>query len=177
VDRFGEPGANKPVSLDREFLVAEEMLLVRNSGEIPEVAFHGSLYYLTADPEGPGLALSVDERGVLEEQVLERYREIIRRDLTPENRDRAIYRGLARAAVNWRRLAGFCHRTAREADRYRSEAGLALRELLTQEIAEVRSGRRRPSINCTAADLTVFAGELGLSIQELPLGWQELCSL
>jgi hypothetical protein len=163
------------MSLDRDFLVAEEVLLVRNSGEIPEVAFHGSLYYLTADPEGPGLALTGEECGVLEEQVLERYREIIRRDLTPENRDRGFYRGLVRAAVNWRRLAGFCRRAARASDCYRSETGLALKELLAQETSEVRSGRRRASINCTAADVAVFAGELGLSIEELPPGWQDLC--
>jgi hypothetical protein len=163
------------MSLDRKFLVSEEMVLVRNSGEIPEVALHGSLHYLTADPEGPELALTDEECGDLEEQVIERYREIIRRDLAPENRDQAIYRGLARAAVNWRRLAGFCRRTARDAEACRTETMVALKKFLTQEAAEVRSGRRRPAINCTAAELTAFAGELGLSIQELPPNWQDLC--
>jgi hypothetical protein len=163
------------VGFDREFFLSEEAVLVRNSGEIPEVALHGALYFLAADPEGPGLALTSEDREFLEEQALARYREIIRRDLTPENRDLAIYRGLARAAANWRRLANFCRKTARCLDRYRAETALALKDFMAREAEEVGSGRRRSSINCSVAELAVFAGELGLSDQELPLGWQGIC--
>jgi hypothetical protein len=163
------------VESDREFLLAEEMLLVRNSGEIPEVALHGSLYFLSEDPEGPGLELTEADRALLEEQVLARYREIICRDFTPENRDRSFYRGLARAAVNWRRLAEFCRNTARNAESYRAETAMALLEFLVRESAEVKEGHRCSSINCTAAFLTDFARELGLTPEELAPGWQELC--
>ena len=31
--------------------IEEEAFIVLHSGEIPEVAYHGSLYYLTEDPE------------------------------------------------------------------------------------------------------------------------------
>lgn len=165
----------EPVDCGREFLLSEEILLVRNSGEIPEVALHGSLYYLTLDPEGPGMNLTGADRALLEEQVEARYREIIQRDLTPENRDRPIYRGLTRAAANWRRLAGFCRKTARDASHHRRETANSLKEFLARELAEVRAGSRRSSVNCTAAFLADFAGELGLAVEEMEAGCKELC--
>ena len=46
------------ISDERTLLLEEELLLVRHSGEIPEVALHASVHYLTEDPEGPGLVLA-----------------------------------------------------------------------------------------------------------------------
>jgi hypothetical protein len=32
--------------------LADELLIVRHSGEIPEVALHGSIFFLTREPNG-----------------------------------------------------------------------------------------------------------------------------
>ena len=61
----------------KQTLIAEETFMVEHSGEIPEVAYHSSLYYLTEDPEGPALRLDVDDTLPLKLAVAERYRTII----------------------------------------------------------------------------------------------------
>jgi len=160
---------------DRDYHLDEERLIVRQSGEIPEVAFHGSLYYLTDDPEGPGLIVSSDERRELAEQALQRYREIILRDLCLENRGKSIYRGVERAAINWRRCRKFCARERLASGDLQAEVAAALRLFLHGESREVRAGTRRPSLNCSAAGLRSFAGELGLAPNELPPNWSDLC--
>lgn len=38
---------------DKEGYLFDEVLILQDSGEIPEIAYHTSLYYLTEDPEGP----------------------------------------------------------------------------------------------------------------------------
>jgi hypothetical protein len=155
--------------------LADELLIVRNSGEIPEVALHGSLYYLTQDPEGPGLELDHLEVRMLKNMVVERYREIIHRDLEPGNRDLSIYRGVARALANWRRLAGFCRKEGRPNEAYRLEVARALVAFLRNEVAEVRSCSRISAINCDCEGMLTFARELGLGPEELPEGWIGLC--
>lgn len=155
--------------------LADELLIVRHSGEIPEVALHGSLYYLTRDPDGPGLVLSEAEIMALKGMVAERYREIIGRDLAPANRDRPLYRGVARAAVNWRRLEKFCAREGLAAEAWRREIRAALLAFLQTETAEVAAKKRRPSINCPARELRAFAAAVGLSPTDLPPGWEKLC--
>ena len=59
---------------ERLLILEEELLLVRHSGEIPEVALHSSLYYLQDDEEGPQLRLTAEEQQLLEQActVLER---------------------------------------------------------------------------------------------------------
>ena len=47
------------MSSERNALMEEELLLVRHSGEIPEVALHASLHFLCDDEEGPRLILSI----------------------------------------------------------------------------------------------------------------------
>ncbi len=46
---------------DKTYYLEEELLLIENSGEIPEVAYHGSLYFLREDPDGPALNLSDED--------------------------------------------------------------------------------------------------------------------
>ncbi len=79
------------ISDERTLLLEEELLLVRHSGEIPEVALHASVHYLTEDPEGPGLVLADEELRPLQEAALARYREIILRDLDAGNRDLSLF--------------------------------------------------------------------------------------
>jgi hypothetical protein len=155
--------------------LTDELLIVRHSGEIPEVALHGSLYFLTRDPDGPALELAEAEIMALKRMVVERYREIIGRDLEPANRDRALYRGLARAAVNWRRLEKFCRREGLEAEDWRRETRVALLALVRREAAEVAAATRTSSINCPAEELRAFAQAVKLSPAALPPGWELLC--
>ncbi len=91
-------------------VVLEEAEIIRHSGEIPEVALWNSLFYLTAEEDGPKLELSSVELRHLKKAVVERYLMIIERDLTAENIGKSHYRGVKRAMVNWQRLKVFARR-------------------------------------------------------------------
>lgn len=161
---------------ERSALLEDEQLIIRNSGEIPEVAMHSSLYYLSCDPEGPGLKLSTDEVQGLALMVVERYRVIILRDLTPENRRERIYRGLARSAVNWQRLAKFCASRSLSLEKIRQEIAPSLIRFLEQELDEVTKQCLSSScINCSKKILITMAKSLGLDPEALPQGWEGLC--
>lgn len=163
---------------DKKNLLAEELLIVRNSGEIPEIAFHSALHYLTADPEGPGVTLTAAEIRQLESQVIARYREILLRDLDPANRDLRLYRGIKRAIFNWERLGKFRGRQRLACDaRLRQEIATALSAFLHNEALEVKEGVRPSSVNCTAAELENFCQQLGITPGQLPAAWRHLCLL
>lgn len=155
--------------------IDEEAFIVLHSGEIPEIALHGSLYYLTEDPDGPGLELGNDDILPLKQAVVERYRKIILRDLDPRNRDKKIYRRLERCAVNWQRLHKFCSREGLDFAAIGVEFGAALQNFLQQELLDVHGKKRFSSINCSRAEVSRLAISLGLLPVDLPPGWQELC--
>ena len=160
---------------ETESLLAEELLIVRHSGEIPEIAFHGSLYYLCEDPAGPRLTLGQRELDLLRQQVVARYREILLRDLSPENRDARIYRGLKRCIFNWGRLRKFCARQEMKIEEaLRLEIAEALRCFLRQETGEVRAGLRHSCLNCTREELDAFAREIGVLPEQMPEGIEML---
>ena len=160
---------------EREALLEEEQIILRNSGEIPEIALHSSLYFLSEDVQGPRLELRDDERQLLYRAALTRAQEIVLRDLEPRNRDLRIYRGVARSMVNWRRLRNFCGRISRDCPGFRAEVARALLAFLANEVSEVRAGGRASSVNCGARDLEVFCREVGLEVSSLPEGWASLC--
>ncbi len=153
----------------------DELLIVRHSGEIPEVALHGSIFFLTGDPDGPGIAISPEQHLLLQKMVVARYQEIILRDLDPNNRDKGLYRGLARCIVNWQRLKRFCHRAGFAPDSFRKEFAAALIALLKRELRDVASQTRIPSINCSKIELGGFINELGIKPEDLPEGWCDIC--
>lgn len=159
---------------DQEAYIDEEAFMILHSGEIPEVTFHSSLYHLTEDPEGPGLTLDENDVLALKKAVVERYRAIILRDLDPSNRDKSIYRGLARCAANWLRLLKFCTRENMELDVIRSETAAALQNFLRLELDDVQSGKRLPSINCSYSEVENLAADLGIEPGEMPEGWREI---
>ena len=160
---------------DRKALLEEELIIVRNSGEIPEIALHTSLYFLTEDREGPRLRLREDELQLLHQAALARAREIVLRDLDPRNRDLAIYRGVARSRINWQRLQQFCSRVNRHCPGFRETVAQALLAFLDNEVREVRAGMRVSSVNCCASDLEAYCRELSLELSSLPAGWAALC--
>ncbi len=161
---------------DREVILADEVLIVRNSGEIPEIALHGSLYYLTEDEDGPRFRRLRDhELQSLYDAALARAREIVLRDLDPANRDLRLYRGVARTIVNWWRLQNLCRRIQRDCPWFREVVTSALLDFFHQEIKDVTAGARPSSVNCSAADLHAFIRDLRIAPAALPAGWQGLC--
>jgi len=163
------------VTADKENILSEEAFLIFHSGEIPEVAYYGSIHYLTEDPEGPLLNIKPQDLISLEEAVVQRYRTIILRDLVPGNRDRSIYRGLKRCAANWNRLVNFSDKKNIEISYIRIEVADALKDFLRQEIMDVSSGKRKTCINCSYSVLTELTYGLGLSRDDLPARVEMLC--
>ena len=159
---------------DKTYYLEEELLLVENSGEIPEVAYQGSLYFLRQDPEGPALELSDEDLAPLKRAVFARYCRIIRRDLNPALRKKRVYRGLARSIANWARLKKFCQQEHFDLTDTRQQTAAALCRFLKREMEEIINGSH-PTINCSAETLAAFSSELGLRPEELPEGWQQHC--
>ncbi|WP_339136238.1 MAG: hypothetical protein WGN25_20535 [Candidatus Electrothrix sp. GW3-4] len=149
---------------ERRSIVEDELFLLRDSGELPEIAYHSSLYYLTEDQDGPGLVLTESEQRLLQEAALERCQEIILRDLMPDNRDLGIYRGPQRSISNWQRYCRFCQRIdQRQDEAFRESVAQALVRFIRQEAADVEEGWRASSVNCTSEELFIFAEEVGVS--------------
>lgn len=160
---------------DRESILEEEIIILRNSGEIPEIALHTSLYYLEEDEEGPRIMLQEQELHRLYDAALARAREIVLRDLDPDNRDLGLYRGPARSIVNWHRLQNFCRRIDRECREFRTTVFRTLLCFIEREITETRGGLRASSVNCTTEELRAFCEELGMDTNFFPDGWTCLC--
>ena len=157
---------------ERQSLIDDEILMIETSGEMPEVAYHGSVHYLTADPEGPGLVLDEQELRRLRAATIEGFRRIILRDVTLENRGRGLYRGIRRTITNWRRLNTFCARHGLDCHAVRDELRAAVRVFLHGEVADVLAGGPC-ALNCTKGELRAFFDELGLDADALPPGWEE----
>ncbi len=91
----------KEVWTEAEFIKLE-------GGEIPEVYFWNSYFWLTEKPpSGLGLKLDSKELEYLKKAVVERYLLIIKRDLTYKNIGTPSYRGPERALINLKRLRTF----------------------------------------------------------------------
>lgn len=161
---------------DRQAFIENEVFIVRDSGELPEIGFHASLHYLTEEEDGPQITLAADELKLLQDAALARCREIILRDLDPENRDLSLYRGVQRSIYNWQRMQDFCKRMSRDCFSFKETVGLALVVFLQQELTDVRSGSRSSSVNCSVEELIVFSSMLELPAHSLPVDWQELCT-
>ncbi len=156
-------------SLSVDEIIADEVLIIETSGEMPVVAYHGSIYYLTFDPEGPRLFLADEYSLKLKKAVIEGFRRIIARDLALENRDKGLYRGMARCAVNWERLDNFCQAEGLGIDDVASEVCESLIMFLLGELEDVRQGRQT-SINCSRDSLFALAVKVGLDPLKLPPG-------
>ncbi|HEB50814.1 MAG TPA: hypothetical protein ENI89_09420 [Desulfobulbus sp.] len=160
---------------ERTLILEEELLILRHSGEIPEIAYHSSLHYLCKDAEGPGLELSDREIAQLQDAALMRSREIVLRDLDPDNRDLSLYRGVRRSICNWQRHLDFCRRIGRDDSRFLPRVRQALIGFLRREADDVCQGLRPSSINCSDEALADFIAELGIQDHELPRNWRSLC--
>ncbi|HHD57107.1 MAG TPA: hypothetical protein ENK89_05460 [Desulfobulbaceae bacterium] len=160
---------------ERSHILEDELLIVRHSGEIPEIALHATLHYLVEDQEGPQLTLTEVEIRSLQDAALARSREIVLRDLDPANRDLSLYRGVKRSIYNWQRMQDFCGRIGRDGGDFQAVVREALLVFLATEANDVGAGRRSSSINCTAEELVAFAVKLSCNPDRFPSGWLALC--
>ncbi len=161
---------------ERRDILEDELFLLKDSGELPEIAYHSSLYYLTKDQDGPGLVLTEVEEQLLQEAALERCQEIVLRDLTPDNRGLGLYRGPRRSIYNWQRYCTFCQRIdQRQDDAFKESVAQALVHFIRQEADDVEEGDRESSVNCTMEDLLAFAEEVGILRLDLDVGRLFLC--
>ena len=157
---------------NRKSIIDDECLMIRNSGEIPEVALHNALHDLTQDPDGPGMKLTPDEIHRLREAVLRRYRRIVLRDFDPRLRDKSVYRGMTRSISNWERLSRFAARERIAIQGLRNEIAAALGAFLEREIADIAAGKRVACINCGLDRLLAFGAAVGFDFRRLPSRWQ-----
>ncbi|MGR0481335.1 MAG: hypothetical protein ACTFAL_08035 [Candidatus Electronema sp. V4] len=155
---------------ERSRLIEDEVFLLADSGELPEVAYHAALWQLCRDSDGPRLTLTDAEKELLQDAALRRCQRIILRDLNPAFRDRRIWRGPQRSICNWTRYLTFCRRIGRQHDPlFQAQAAAALTAYLAQEEEELRSGARQcSSVNCTDEELLDFARQL---VSVLPESW------
>jgi hypothetical protein len=136
--------------------VEDEVFLVHDSGEMPEVGLHASLYWLEKDEEGPQLRLNNEQKGKLVAAATSRYEEIILRDLLPENRSKPHYRGLKRSLYNWQRFLEFSARWDVDETEIRQQIKCALESRFAVMVAEGEG-----ELECSAVELSSFAQELG----------------
>jgi len=150
--------------------------MIENGGEMPEVTFHSCRLFLTVDPDGPQLSLGEEEMQRLKLAVVEGYRRIILRDLTLANRDKGLYRGLARSIVNLERAQRFCQKQGLDITDLTDEVCHCLAHFLAGEYAEVVSEQRNSCLNCSEEELLTFCVRLGFDASRLPAGWSRyLC--
>lgn len=144
--------------------IENEWYIVRYSGETPEIAYNSAIYQLTRAQDGPHLVLEEEQVECLKKAAVVRYTEIVLRDLQHANSNKAIYRGIARSIINYRRFCLFCSRQHLQAGGVRSLAAEALLLFLETEIDLLQSGNRPSIINCSYQELQNFALELGVEL-------------
>ena len=160
---------------ERDELLADEWLMVRHSGEIPEITFHSSLYYLTQESEGPGLSLTEEELAHLKDAAMQRYQEIILRDIRVENVHKTIYRGVRRTLYNWHRCKAFTLRQSIDCGTFQETAGQTLLDFLEQGVSAAGKTIAVHFINCNADQLIELGEELGLEVEQYPPDFSQFC--
>ncbi len=152
-----------------------EWYLVRHSGETPEIALYSALYFLTEAEDGPKLSLTDEQLDHLKEAAAERYREIVLRDLQPENRGKTIYRGIKRSIINYQRFVCFCRRQGLDEQAFKKVVAASLLVFLATESVAGSKSSRPSSINCSFHELNDFARKIGLVEDCLPRHIEVLC--
>lgn len=133
----------------------DEVIMVENSGEMPEVVLAESLHHLGSLPPG--------DQDILRAAAVRGYLKIIRRDLDPDNLGTSHFRGLERAGENLERMSAFLARLA-----WPPPAGV-MREL-SQRLAGFLIAERkaqsqgRPYAGCTREQAERAARAVGLDL-------------
>ena len=156
-------------------IIENEWYIIRHSGEIPEIAYNSAMYQLSRAQDGPRISLTDQQVELLQNAAIDRFIEIILRDLQHFNSTKLIYRGIARSIVNYRRFCTFCSRQRLEVSHVRAQVAEALLVFLNAEIKRLRCGDQSTIINCGYVELQSFAGELGLELDNTFPTLAELC--
>ena len=165
------------MSDDLTEVIENEWFIVRHSGETPEIAYNSAIYYLSRAQDGPRINLDEKQVKTLKEAAVERYQEIVLRDLLHANCSKSIYRGIARSIVNYHRFCMFCKRQQLEVNRVKSQAADALAVFIETEIEELQKTDRPSVINCSCQELQRYALELGVELGERSEVLAKLCPL
>ncbi len=153
----------------------DEWYIVRHSGEIPEIAYNSSIYYLTTAEDGPRLILDEDHIDLLKKAALDRYCEIVTRDIIYANVNKSIYRGVKRSIQNYQRFCDFCSRQQLDFLLVREEAGRLLPLFIETAIAGSTASDDSFTINCTYNELQQFADVLNVQLLDQPVKIKSLC--
>ena len=153
--------------------IENEWYVVRHSGEIPEIALNSSFYYLTRDNKGPQIVLSEKELDYLKKAAVDRFREIILRDIFFENREKPIYRGIKRSLANWYRFENFCTRQNISSIGLKQEVALQLISFLSTVSKSTATWGF--TLNCSGEELMTFVAHLGLEKGNVPENISLLC--
>ena len=164
-----------PQMSDIDEIVENEWYIVRNSGEIPEIAYNSSVYYLTRSPSGPQLVLSKEWLEKLRDAAVVRYLEIILRDLDHTNVGASIYRGIARSICNYNRFCAFCTRLQLDPEAVGESAAKALALFLQQEHSQLKDSESSSTLNCNFRDLKDYAEALGVEFHSCYFSLQKTC--
>ena len=136
--------------------IEEEATLIRlQGGEMPEVALFDSLETLSHDNISP----TEEELRVLKAAVLDRYKDIVRRDLDPENQTRDLFRGPARARTNLKRLTLFAEKQGLPFEDFYSETAERLISYLKLEASAIAAGRAFNTLGLERRELETFLSE------------------
>ena len=157
--------------------IENEWYVVRYSGETPEIAYNSAIYHLGRAENGPKVRLSEEQVEWLKQAAVDRFTEIILRDLQHANCLKSIYRGINRSIVNYRRFCMFCSRQQIEVDQVRDRAAAALVVFLETELQQLQNTNRPSIINCTYPDLHNYALELGVELGDTLEVLEKFCPL
>lgn len=156
-------------------ILEDEWYLVRYSGETPEIAWHAAIYFLTRAKDGPHITLDNGQLDTLRQAAVERFLEIVLRDLQHANCSTEIYRGIRRSTINFQRFVTFCKRQQIDPGQVRRQAAEALQVFLATELDEINRENRASIINCSFRELQVFSEALGVDLQGKFAGIEAIC--
>ena len=143
-------------------LVENEYYIVRHSGETPEIAYNSAIYFLERAQDGPGLVLSYEQRKVLQAAAVDRWQEIVLRDMDHENVGRSIYRGIARSMCNYERFVMFCKRQNIDPEPVKRNAAHDYSAFLERELHNLSCTDAQCVVNTSFEELQKFASILGI---------------
>ncbi|MDR0476673.1 MAG: hypothetical protein LBH14_01855 [Desulfobulbaceae bacterium] len=157
--------------------VEDEWYAVRHSGEIPEIALHSALHYLSEAEDGPRLTLGRQEIRHLQQAAALRFREIVLRDMLWENLGKPIARGLGRSVLNFRRYENFLARLGLTDRRFRHQAAITLVIFLVREWSARRHGAIAHDPGFVVEELLAFAETLAVPVAPFALCLAEMLAL
>lgn len=158
-------------------VIENEWYIVRHSGETPEIAYNSAIYYLSRAQDGPHVCLDEEQIELLKKAAVDRYAEIVLRDLHHVNSTKSIYRGIGRSIINYRRFCMFCSRQQLEVTLLRSQVAEALLVFLETEIEQLQNLNRPSIINCTYKELQDYAALLGVELRDTFKVLEKFCPL